>query len=111
MDVSPFLKGRIQNLSLARRLLLGALLWSILLVVGGVFALSAVYRAETLNILDDEHSTTIQTLARAIDLLDDGTGRCAVIEVSLWGSKEEGEEYCRLAVDTGELFQNGRTYH
>ncbi|MEO1660934.1 MAG: ATP-binding protein [Pseudomonadota bacterium] len=80
MDVSPFLKGRIQNLSLARRLLLGALLWSILLVVGGVFALSAVYRAETLNILDDEHSTTIQTLARAIDLLDDGTGRIRDIE-------------------------------
>lgn len=80
MDVSPFLKGRIQNLSLARRLLLGALLWSILLVVGGVFAMSAVYRAETLNILDDEHSTTIQTLARAIDLLDDGTGRIRDIE-------------------------------
>ncbi len=51
------------------------------------------------------------SIAFHIHELDDGTGRCAVIEVSLWGSKEEGEEYCRLAVDTGELFQNGRTYH
>ena len=43
--------------------------------------------------------------------LEDGSGRCAVIEMSIWGSKEECEEYCRLAVDTGELFENGRTYH
>ncbi|MEO1189021.1 MAG: ATP-binding protein, partial [Pseudomonadota bacterium] len=60
--------------------MLGALLWSVLLVVGGVFAMTAVYRAETLNILDDEHAATIQTLARAIEPLDDGTGRIRDVE-------------------------------
>lgn len=73
-------KNRIQRLSLARRLLLGALLWSVLLVVGGVLAMTAVYRAETLNLLDDEHAATIQTLARAIQPLEDGTGRIEDIE-------------------------------
>ena len=80
MDTAAPPRNRFQRLSLARRLLLGALLWSVLLVVGGVFAMTAVYRAETLNILDDEHTATIQTLARAIRPLDDGTGRIEDIE-------------------------------
>lgn len=80
MDTAIPSKNRFQRLSLARRLLLGALLWSVLLVVGGVFAMTAVYRAETLNILDDEHAATIQTLARAIEPLGDGTGRIRDIE-------------------------------
>lgn len=80
MDSADPQKNRFQRLSLARRLMIGALLWSILLVVGGVFAMTAVYRAETLNLLDDEHAATIQTLARAIRPLDDGTGRIEDIE-------------------------------
>lgn len=80
MDAKTPFQNRFQRLSLARRLLIGALLWSALLVVGGVFAISAVYRAEAVNILDDEHSGTIQTLARAIRPLDDGTGRIEDIE-------------------------------
>ena len=80
MDAAQPSKNRFQSLSLARRLLLGALLWSALLVIGGVFAMTAVYRAETLNILDDELTATIQTLARAIRPLDDGTGRIEDIE-------------------------------
>ena len=80
MDAAIPPKNKFQQLSLARRLLLGALLWSILLVVGGVITMTAVYRAETLNILDDEHAATIQTLARAIRPLDDGTGRIEDIE-------------------------------
>ena len=80
MDTAAPQKNRFQRLSLARRLLLGALLWSVLLVVGGVLAMTAVYRAETLNILDDEHAATIQTLARAIRPLDDGTGRIEDLE-------------------------------
>ncbi len=80
MDAAQPSKNRFQSLSLARRLLLGALLWSALLVIGGVFAMTAVYRAETLNILDDEHTATIQTLARAIRPLEDGTGRIEDIE-------------------------------
>ncbi len=61
MDAKTQFQTRFQRLSLARRLLIGALLWSVLLVVGGVVAISAVYRAEAVNILDDEHSGTIQT--------------------------------------------------
>lgn len=80
MDTAIPSKNRFQRLSLARRLLLGALLWSVLLVVGGVLALTTVYRAETLNILDDEHAATIQTLARAIEPLGDGTGRIRDLE-------------------------------
>lgn len=80
MDATAPTKNRFQQLSLARRLLLGALLWSALLVVGGVVTITTVYRAEALNILDDEHATTIQTLARAIRPLDDGTGRIEDIE-------------------------------
>lgn len=80
MDTAEPSKNSFQRLSLARRLLLGALLWSVLLVLGGVFSLTAVYRAETLNILDDEHTATIQTLARAIEPLSDGTGRIQDVE-------------------------------
>ena len=80
MDTAKPSKNRFQSLSLARRLLLGALLWSVLLVVGGVLAMTTVYRAETLNILDDEHAATIQTLARAIRPLGDGTGRIEDLE-------------------------------
>lgn len=80
MDAAIPPKNRFQQLSLARRLLFGALLWSVLLVFGGVIAMTTVYRAETLNILDDEHTVTIQTLARAIRPLDDGTGRIEDIE-------------------------------
>ena len=54
MDAKTPFQNRFQRLSLARRLLIGALLWSALLVVGGVVAISAVYRAEAVNILDDE---------------------------------------------------------
>lgn len=75
MDAPSKPKNRFQQLSLAKRLLLGALLWSVLLVVGGVFAISAVYRTEAINLLDDEHEVTIRTLAQAIRPLDDGTGR------------------------------------
>jgi signal transduction histidine kinase len=80
METGQHSKNRFQSLSLARRLLLGALLWSVLLVAGGVVTMTAVYRAETLNILDDEHAATLQTLARAIRPLDDGTGRIEDIE-------------------------------
>ena len=80
MESAAPLKNRFQRLSLARRLMIGALLWSLLLVTGGVFAMTAVYRAEALNLLDDEHATTIQTLARAIRPLDDGTGRIEDLE-------------------------------
>ena len=55
------------RLSLARRILIGALLWSVLIVAGGVFAISEVYRVQTINLLDADLDTTLQTLARAIE--------------------------------------------
>jgi signal transduction histidine kinase len=80
MDTAGPFKNRFQRLSLARRLLLGALVWSVLLVVGSVVAITAVYRAEAVNVLDDEHTGTIQSLARAIRPLDDGSGLIEDIE-------------------------------
>ena len=80
MDSAAPPKNGFQRLSLARRLMIGALVWSVLLVVGGVVAMTAVYRAETLNLLDDEHAATLQTLSRAIRPLDDGTGRIEDME-------------------------------
>ena len=80
MDTAGPFKNRFQRLSLARRLLLGALVWSVLLVVGSVVAITAVYRAEAVNVLDDEHTGTIQSLARAIRPLDDDSGLIEDIE-------------------------------
>ena len=80
MDSADPQKNRFQKLSLARRLMIGAALWSLLLVIGGVFAMTAVYRAETQNLLDDEHAATLQTLSRAIRPLNDGTGRIEDLE-------------------------------
>jgi signal transduction histidine kinase len=80
MDTPSKPKNRFLQLSLAKRLLLGALVWSLLLVIGGVFVISAVFRSEAINLLDDEHEVTVQTLARAISPLDDGTGRIQDIE-------------------------------
>ncbi len=49
------------------------------------------------------------SIAYHLKPLDDG--RCAVIEVTVWNSEEEAEDYCRFAVDTGELFGENVTYH
>ncbi|MEM7493047.1 MAG: HAMP domain-containing sensor histidine kinase [Pseudomonadota bacterium] len=77
------LKARFGHLSLGRRLLIGALFWSLFVVFGGVVAITSVYRAETVNLLDDELQTTLITLSRAIDPLDDGSGRVQDIEEQL----------------------------
>ncbi|WOR13738.1 sensor histidine kinase [Hyphomonas sp. FCG-A18] len=79
-ESSPTLRERFGRLSLARRLLIGALLWSLIVVAGGVVTITAVYRAEAINLLDDELDTTLITLSRAVDPLDDGTGRVQDIE-------------------------------
>lgn len=76
-------KNRFGRLSLGRRLLIGALLWSLVVVIGGIVAITAVYRTETVNLLDDELERTLITLSRAIDPLDDGTGRVQDIEEKL----------------------------
>lgn len=75
MASTPDLRNRFGQLSLARRILIGALLWSLLIVAGGVVAISAVYRAQAVNLLDADLDTTLVTLARAIEPLDDNSGR------------------------------------
>lgn len=70
---------RYAQVSLARRILIGALVWSVVIVVGGVVATTAVYRAQTINLLDAELDSTLVTLARAIQPLDDNSGQ--IIEI------------------------------
>ncbi|MEM6626834.1 MAG: sensor histidine kinase [Pseudomonadota bacterium] len=53
--------------SIAGRLLLGAAVWSILvLAVAGAYVM-ALYRAETIRLLDEDLTATIQTLTAAVD--------------------------------------------
>lgn len=61
-------KFQVSRLSLAQRMLAGALIWSILIVVGGVIAITAVYRAQALSLLEDELDGTVITLSRAIEI-------------------------------------------
>jgi signal transduction histidine kinase len=58
--------------SLARRLLIGAGLWSLLVLFGGAFALSALYRAEAIQLLEEELEATLIALSRSVDLGADG---------------------------------------
>jgi signal transduction histidine kinase len=75
MNTLPPFRRNARRLSLARRVLIGALVWSVLIVAGGVFAISAVYRAQTINLLDADLDSTLVTLARAIEPLNDNSGR------------------------------------
>ena len=59
-------------MSLARRLMIGAALWSFVVLVGGALALSAIYRSQTLKLLDEELDGTLITLARAVDVTESG---------------------------------------
>ncbi|MEL6257651.1 MAG: ATP-binding protein [Pseudomonadota bacterium] len=61
-----------QNLSLTRRLILGASAWSFVVIAGAVFALSAVYRAQTLAGLDNELDATLLELVGALDVSEVG---------------------------------------
>ncbi len=83
MDEPQVPKQGLGQVSLARRILIGALIWSVLIVFGGVVAMTAVYRAQTLSLLDDELDSTLVTLTRAIRPLDDGTGRIVDIPEKL----------------------------
>lgn len=59
-------------MSLARRLLIGAVLWSLLVLMGGAFLLSAVYRTQTQALLDEELGGTLRALSRAVDATESG---------------------------------------
>ena len=52
------------RLSLARRIMLAAAVWGVVVLVGGAFALSALYRAQTLSLLEEDLDQTLITLTR-----------------------------------------------
>lgn len=52
------------RLSLARRIMLAAAVWGFVVLVGAAFALSALYRAQTLSLLEEDLDQTLITLTR-----------------------------------------------
>jgi hypothetical protein len=52
------------RLSLARRIILAAAVWGLIVLIGGALALSALYRAQTLSLLSDDLDQTLVTLTR-----------------------------------------------
>ena len=52
------------RLSLARRIILAAAVWGLIVLIGGALALSALYRAQTLSLLSDDLDQTLITLTR-----------------------------------------------
>ena len=59
--------------SLARRVLLGAGLWCLVVLLGGSLVLSGIYRGQTLALLESDLDATLVDLSRAVGLADDGT--------------------------------------
>ncbi|MEL6957218.1 MAG: ATP-binding protein, partial [Pseudomonadota bacterium] len=58
--------------SIAQRILIGAAVWSLVVLFGGAFALSALYRAEAVQLLEEELDATLIALSRAVNLDGDG---------------------------------------
>lgn len=61
------------RMSLARRLFIGSIAWSLLVLVGGSLALSAVYRNQAISQIDTELDNTLKTIARAVNITEDGS--------------------------------------
>lgn len=55
------------RLSLAQRLLIGAGIWSLIVLIGGAFALSGIYRTQTLRLLEEDLDAQVIALTRAVD--------------------------------------------
>ena len=68
--MNPF--DRMLNTSLARRLMIGAGVSSLILMAGIVLVLSAVYRSQIVTLLDNELDRTLGTLERAVGTDDAG---------------------------------------
>lgn len=60
------------RLSLSRRMLIGAVVWSLIAVVGGIVAMTISYRAQTIRLLEQELDSILVTLPRALEVLPDG---------------------------------------
>ena len=66
-DVPSLKRGLIErwsDLSLTRRIMLAAAIWGVVVLVGGALALSAVYRAQTLTLLEEDIERTLIELTR-----------------------------------------------
>ncbi len=57
---------RWSNVSLARRITIAAAVWGLLVLIGGAVALSAVYRAQTLALVERDLQETLVTLSREL---------------------------------------------
>ncbi len=57
----------LSRLSLAQRLLIGAGIWSLIVLIGGAFALSGIYRTQTLRLLEEDLDAQVIALTRAVD--------------------------------------------
>ena len=62
----------VRRVSLSRRLIFGAAIWSIAILVITAWVLVSVNRAQTLQLLDDELDATLVTLSRAVAQADEG---------------------------------------
>lgn len=60
------------KMSLSRRMLIGAVIWSLIAVVGGIIAMTVSYRAQTIALLEQELDSVLITLPRALEVLPDG---------------------------------------
>ena len=62
---------RWSSMSLARRLMLAAAVWGLLVLVGGAVALSTIYRTQTLTLLDEDLDQGLIRLTREIGYVED----------------------------------------
>lgn len=72
----PGFVDRLSGMSLARRITIAALVWGSFVLVGGALALSALYQAQTLDLLEEDLDQTLITLSREMTrenaFLEDG---------------------------------------
>lgn len=60
------LMARWSSVSLARRITIAAAIWGVVVLIGGAVALSAVYRAQTLALVEQDLQETLITLSREL---------------------------------------------
>lgn len=53
-------------------MLIGGVVWSLIAVLGGIVAMTVSYRAQTIQLLEEELDSTLVTLPRALEILPDG---------------------------------------
>lgn len=64
--VRKSLIDRWSSVSLARRITIAAAIWGVLVLIGGAVALSAVYRAQTLALVEQDLQETLVSLSREL---------------------------------------------